>query len=139
MRNDTDTEYRFAESSTPISEYIGQNGHGDNVIEIAAHKSDFGTIVHEVRHGGQHARGELDIKSPKNYVIDHEIDAYRAQYSWSGQLECLFLDPADSRYSVFVEANVPYRKLISNIGEINYNFIIHIIEDWKYLYRSLIR
>ena len=66
-------------------------------------------------------------------------ELYKESDYWAGQLECLYLDPADSRYSVFVEVNVPYRKLISNIGEINYNFIIHIIEDWKYLYQSVSR
>jgi hypothetical protein len=43
------------------------------------------TIVHEVRHGGQIARGELVLeKNYSNYNYRHEIDAYKAQWSYIG-------------------------------------------------------
>lgn len=43
--------------------------------------------IHESRHGGQHARGELNIVTNTKYGIMDEVSAYRAQYSWNKKLE----------------------------------------------------
>lgn len=47
---------------------------------------NMGSRLHETRHGGQNARGEFNITTGANYGVADEIAAYRAQYSWSGNL-----------------------------------------------------
>ncbi|MCQ2210954.1 MAG: RHS repeat-associated core domain-containing protein, partial [Paludibacteraceae bacterium] len=46
---------------------------------------DKALIVHELRHCGQYARGQLN-KDKSNYNVNHEVDAYRAQLSFNGKL-----------------------------------------------------
>ncbi len=139
MRNDDNNEYRYVESNTPLSDYGGKNEACDDIIILYASESYFDSVVHESRHGGQHARGKLNIITKEDYGVAHEIDAYRAQYSWTGHIECLFLDPSDLRYLVYIKANVPYYHKIYNISEINYNFIAHIWEGKGYLYQPILR
>ena len=72
------------------------------------------TIVHEVRHGGQIARGELVLeKNYSNYNYRHEIDAYKAQWSYFGL--CL---PTKKNVN---------GQTITSPSQINKNFIYSII------------
>ena len=91
MRNDPDTEYRFVKSNTPeIRAAEEKNNNGDEVIAICY--NNFETRLHESRHGGQHARGEMDAAFFYGYGVMDEVDAYRAQYSWSGVYNYLYDD-----------------------------------------------
>ena len=139
MRNDTDTEYRFVKRQVPESEFIGINVAGHETI--AMYSSNFATLVHEIRHGGQHARGELDLVSKSNYVVEHEVEAYRAQFSWSGWFACKYFNPSDNDPSIQIYKlwGIPYIKTINNISSINNNFVSHIIENGDYLYPSIWR
>ncbi|CAM3179025.1 hypothetical protein DRF59_12970 [Chryseobacterium flavum] len=47
--------------------------------------SDTGLTLHEVRHGGQNARGEYNISTGQGYGVNDEVDAYKAQYSYDGK------------------------------------------------------
>ena len=80
MRNDTKTEYRY--KSAEEAEIYGENIDGKDVVFICF--ADFETKVHESRHGGQHARRELNLVKIKGYGVADEVDAYRAQYAWLG-------------------------------------------------------
>ena len=91
MRADTSIEYRFAKANdasnpagkgNPVTEIVGVNGKGDPIIGMFA-EPIMGSRLHEARHGGQIARGELNLDK-SNYVVSHEIEAYRAQFSWKG-------------------------------------------------------
>ena len=139
MRNDTDTEYRFVKCQIPESDFIGINVAGHETI--AMYSSNFATLVHEIRHGGQHARGELDLVSKSNYVVEHEVEAYRAQFSWSGWFACKYFNPSDNDPSIQIYKllGIPYIKTINNISSINNNFVSHIIENGDYLYPSIWR
>ena len=139
MRNDTDTEYRFVKCQIPESDFIGINVAGHETI--AMYSSNFETLVHEIRHGGQHARGELDLVSKSNYVVEHEVEAYRAQFSWSGWFACKYFNPSDNDPSIQIYKllGIPYIKTINNISSINNNFVSHIIENGDYLYPSIWR
>lgn len=48
------------------------------------------TVAHEVRHGGQVARGEMsydNMGNPQKYGVRKEVDAYKAQWGWDGFLK----------------------------------------------------
>ena len=45
---------------------------------------DMGSVLHESRHGGDVARGDLKYE---NYGVSHEVSAYKAQYAWDGILK----------------------------------------------------
>lgn len=67
------------------AEIKGKNIDGKDVVFI--YFEDFETMVHESRHGGQHARRELNLVKMKGYGVADEVDAYRAQYAWLGTYE----------------------------------------------------
>ena len=139
MRNDTNTEYLFLKAQEPKSDFLDVNEAGDE--KIAMYSCNFDTLVHEVRHGGQHAREELNIVNKSNYMVEHEVEAYRAQYSWTGRFACLYFNPSDNDPSVqiFKLWNIPYIKAINHISSINNNFVSHIMENGYYLYPPIWR
>ena len=87
MRNDKNTEYRYASAeskSNPAGEgNPNADGMGTNVVTMYVGKK-MGSKLHEGRHGGDIARGTLNTRT---YGVQDEISAYRAQYSWSGKFE----------------------------------------------------
>jgi RHS repeat-associated protein len=95
MRSDTKTEYRYAsinskearenELEGPTTMSTGTNEKGDNVVTMFT-ESNMRSSIHESRHGGDIARGDLEFNSTGGYGVSHEISAYRAQYSWNGKL-----------------------------------------------------
>lgn len=91
MRSNTTTEFRYGSANdkanpagvgNPDTEGTGKNAKGDNVVTMFA-ANNMGSTLHEQRHGGQIARGEL---TQSTYGVQEEIGAYRAQYAWDGKL-----------------------------------------------------
>ena len=94
------------------------------------------TIAHEIRHGEQIARGKLILKTDQsNYNTKHEVDAYRAQWSWSnngfylettlnenGQLITPFKINRKFIYTILnkqkklLYENLPYQKIHHSFG-----------------------
>ena len=137
MRNDADTEYRFIKSTTPKIRALEEtNNNGNEVIVISY--INFETRLHESRHGGQHAREEIDVVNFNGYGVMDEVDAYRAQYSWSGVYNYLYDDLSSEAILRRVNAGLnPLIGTISNIDNITPAFINRLIEDNNYLYPPL--
>jgi hypothetical protein len=134
MRNDTDTEYRFQRSSdllTTTLSYPNQLGHV--VVNVSAPNME--GRIHEIRHGGQYARNEIDLITFENYGVMDEVDAYRAQYSWIGEFNCNFRDPLDENpiNQAMSDANMLI-KSVTNINEITPNFVNQIYYNKEYIY-----
>ena len=100
---------------------------GTNAITMYCQDS-WGNIVHEMRHGGQIARGEYGFiqngveYSPDNrYGLSHEIDAYRAQYA----VEFIFK----------LNTVLGFQVEVTNINQINLLLIMLIgDESWNSMY-----
>ena len=137
MRNDPDTEYRFVKSNTPeIRAAEEKNNNGDEVIAICY--NNFETRLHESRHGGQHARGEMDAAFFNGYGVMDEVDAYRAQYSWSGVYNYFYDDLSSEAIQRRINAGInPLIGTISNIDSITPAFINRLMENNTYLYPPL--
>ncbi len=93
MRADESREYRF--ETVPGAQggdtyCAGTNNKGHQIITMSSATFDKlnGLSIHEVRHGGQIARGEwfYNGKTPENYGVMKEVDAYKAQWAWDGYL-----------------------------------------------------
>ena len=133
MRNDPNAEYRFLTNQEPKSTIIGCNDSNDEVI--ALYSSDFETRIHEIRHGGQHARGEIDLATGQNYGVNDEVDAYRAQYAWLGTYRYIFDDMSTNAIMRRRHAGIDlFFGTINNINLITPNFVNHLIENGQYLY-----
>lgn len=131
MRGDVDTEYRFIRSKT--SETYAKMESKTEVVYM--HFRDFETKIHEARHGGQHARGEINALNFQGYGVMDEVDSYRAQYSWRGVYHYSYDDTSE-----WAVMNRIYRGLnplvgtINNIRDITHAFVNHLYEDGTYLY-----
>ena len=79
MRDNAKTEFRFKKVGKDGKPGTTQKG---DVVTMAYNST--GTQVHESRHGGQNARGELNNVTGANYGVADEVSAYRAQYSYDG-------------------------------------------------------
>ena len=136
MRKDKDYEYRFIQNDSEEAELYGVNKDnspvttsiGDNKVGIFINIKSLDnlipdeTIAHEVRHGGQIARRKLVIDNNcSNYNYKHEIDAYRAQWSWG----------IDGIYVPTI--SYPNGQLITNPQQINKSLIDIIIDSEKKL------
>jgi len=98
MRDDESTQYSYSSVSSkkaeemriegPTTVSTGTNKKGHNVVTMFT-EGNMETKLHETRHGGQNARGEINISTGKGYGVSDEVSAYRAQYSWSGNLPYL--------------------------------------------------
>ena len=114
MRNDQNRRYTFEEG---LIEPEVTSIEGKTVL-IRIDIGKEGSYAHEMRHGGQIARGEWDFEkgTPNNrYGASHEIDAYRAEYSAVGGMcnDCwveLFQMPMEIRVKTIKEINVSYLK-----------------------------
>ena len=89
---------------------------------------DMGSVLHESRHGGDVARGDLKYE---NYGVSHEVSAYKAQYAWDGILK--FIDNPDQDVMIKrMYNNQPLNQcLIYNYNFIDSNMIknIHYVEN----------
>lgn len=141
MRNDGDTQYKYASASKPGTAGSGTNGNGHEVVTMYTERN-MGSQIHETRHGGQHSRGEVNAVTQDN-SITAEVSAYRAQYSWSGTLNLPTLDSStiptnivDFQTDIVNRALMDKNELplsvritnITNINQINSGVISNIVE-----------
>ncbi|MBR1935941.1 MAG: VCBS repeat-containing protein [Muribaculaceae bacterium] len=88
-----------------------------------------GSFVHEIKHGGQIALGLydfVDMMTPNSdFCTMFEVEAYRAQYAYAGELHILI-------YSDLLQ--IPMVTHVDNISAINEAFIRKIVENGHFLY-----
>ncbi|MBR6117784.1 MAG: RHS repeat-associated core domain-containing protein [Paludibacteraceae bacterium] len=120
MRNDGKNEYRFElDKNKPGT--TGKEEDGHQIITMYSNLETLDeTVAHEVRHGGQTARGEISYDNNnqiQNYDVEKEVDAYRAQWGWRGSPLQIPID--DGIHPMPVPANANYlditNKLIKSI------------------------
>jgi RHS repeat-associated protein len=98
MRGDGDTQYKYRSvgsqehkntgAAGPVTQPTGTNSRGHQVVTMFT-EGNMGSKLHETRHGGQNARGEINYTQNADgswaagnlYGVRDEISAYRAQYS----------------------------------------------------------
>lgn len=112
----------------PTTFHTGKNKKGDPIISIFSEKN-MGSILHENRHGGQHYRKELNIITGKGYGVNDEIDAYRAQYSWNGELEYRDNPDENTIQQRLLNVQPLYYNTIKNINQISVEIINSMVED----------
>ena len=121
MRNDEKNEYRFELDKNKPGTTGKEEKDGHQVITMYSNLETLDeTVAHEVRHGGQVARGEMsydNMGNPQKYEVRKEVDAYRAQWGWLGSPLGIPID--DGKYPMPVPANANYlditNKLIKSI------------------------
>ena len=121
MRNDGKNEYRFELDKNKPGTTGKEEKDGHQVITMYSNLETLDeTVAHEVRHGGQVARGEMsydNMGNPQKYGVRKEVDAYRAQWGWLGSPLGIPID--DGKYPMPVPANANYlditNKLIKSI------------------------
>lgn len=136
MRNDKTTEYKFSDTNSKEAKALGLNGpstlntgknsKGDATVTMFA-ENNTGSQVHEGRHGGQTARGELGA----NYGVSEEVSAYRAQYSFDGTLKYLDVNktPTITETLNSIKNNVnPLQNTIKSINLINSTFVNSLVD-----------
>lgn len=138
MRNDADYEYQFLATNDDRAKALGinenqpqtgkglskednanKNANGHQVIGMFYIAKDDGSLLHEARHGGQHARREMNVLTKEGYSLASEVDAYRAQWGWSGILDLPILHAQNLSRNITIE----YRY------EIDESLIRQITED----------
>ena len=137
MRNDKSTEYKYAkldgkEGKTlglkgPSTTLTGQNGKGDNVVTMFTEKN-MGNQIHETRHGGQNARGEFNVATGAGYGVADEVSAYRAQYSWDGQLQYRDQPSQPVMLQRMMRGQDPTIGTITNINQINGTIVNSMVD-----------
>lgn len=128
MINDTNNDYVFRDTSS--------NGGAPETIrsgssEITIYFDNYGTKIHESRHGGQIARKEYDLNSSggvtTNFGASKEISAYRAQLSAVGQL------PYEAYQNLTIPANVlnigKTKQVLNDVDEINNTFLQNLVDN----------
>jgi len=146
MRNNTSTEFRYASVNSeearnngiegPTTRETDTNGKGDAVVTMF-NESSMGKILHEGRHGGDIARGNLEFNNTGGYGVSHEVSAYRAEYSWSGKLQYREFMSGDSFFSVLkagytaASVNNQLTRTITNINAITPS-VVNSIGDGAY-------
>ena len=96
-----------------------------NLIKIYYQIYNIGSWAHEIRHGGQIARGELYVDY-SNYSCEHEVSAYRAQYANGGSFEVSVILPE--------LANIIMPIKVRSLKTIDCNFINRIYENNEKVY-----
>lgn len=90
MRKDKSHEYRFESVSSDKggdTYCAGINDRGHQIVVMSSNLDKLdGLTAHEVRHGGQVARGVMFYigVEPQNYGVMKEVEAYKAQWGWDG-------------------------------------------------------
>ena len=128
MREDKEREYQFGlnpekDNVAPSTQCTGINADGHQVILMTSNSEQINdALFHEVRHGGQIARGELLLDAYGNWInygVRKEVDAYKAQW---GRYRRLILPINDGSHVL------PEVKSINYYG-INKTMIHSITED----------
>jgi hypothetical protein len=104
MKSNTKVEFRYASANSknnpagvgaPVTTETGTDPVTGATNQVTMFVGNTGNKIHESRHGGDAARGTLDV-SPNsiNYGVNDEVSAYKAQYSYDGKLSYReYLDP----------------------------------------------
>jgi len=126
MRGDKTTEYRYGKASSkdnpsgrglPTTTLTGTNSTGDNVVTMFT-ESNMGSKLHESRHGGQNVRGEYNIVTGAGYGVADEVSAYRAQFSWNGELTFIDVNKEPTLQEMFDSHRTGTNPLLNTIKSI---------------------
>ena len=128
MRNDPNRRYTFQEADAPETTVLK-----DGTILMKISPETGGNFAHEIRHGGQVARGEYGYvknEPDSRYGASHEISAYRAQLSSYGKISYMPDYGGDKmiELKIAVYGQMHVWKTITNLDEISVNFIMSICE-----------
>lgn len=92
-------------------------------------EDNMGSKLHEGRHGGDVARGEL---TNDNYRVGHEISAYRAQYSWNGNFNYtpfVDFDDKNNLLQLTFEGINSFKKSVNNINKITPDLVKSLVDN----------
>jgi RHS repeat-associated protein len=128
MRNDPNRRYTFQEADAPETTVLKD---GTILMKISPETGE--NFAHEIRHGGQVARGEYGYvknEPDSRYGASHEISAYRAQLSSYGKISYMPDYGGDKmiELKIAVYGQMHVWKTITNLDEISVNFIMSICE-----------
>lgn len=138
MRGNKKTEFRYAKvndksngvKGAPNTDRTGVDKDG-NVTQVTMFtRGDMGSILHEGRHGGQEARGEMG-QHHENYGVQDEVSSYKAEYSWAGKLGFSDATKSPSMMEVFKSAQEhkdPLWNILNNINSITPNVVNSMLE-----------
>jgi len=131
MFDDPKNEYKYSiigEGEAPGAIFTGQNSNGMDIITMHV-EGTMESKIHESRHGGQHARGELNIVTSSGYGVKDEISAYRAEYSWDKKLEYRVLPSAESIKNMLgAGQKASGKSKVHNINQIHRLFIKELVD-----------
>jgi len=130
MRNDKTTEYKFAKAGSKsdgnsIKGTYNTKQTGDGIITMFVGK-DTALTLHEVKHGGQNARGEYNIETGQDYGVNDEVGAYKAQYSFEGKFiynSHNIKDQGNLLNQTLFKSGIFPKTIISDISGINANMV----------------
>jgi RHS repeat-associated protein len=149
MRNDHTKLYRLKNGRIGLTKKTGVDKQGRDIItmySIYTYKPELSDQellnrnmpiqLHEIRHGGQIARGEIQGFDEKGnplensgYNLDSEVSAYRVQYSWDGIFR---YNPSKKNIEEILK---------NDINKINRTFVENLFEwqggQQQFLYRGL--
>ena len=137
MKSDTKVEYKYASANSknnpsgpgsPTTAITGTDQSTGAANQITMFVGDADNQVHESRHGGDVARGTLQFNAIGGYGVSHEISAYRAQYSWNGQLQ--YRDQPDQAVMLqrMMIGQNPTIGKITNINQITGNVVNSMVD-----------
>ena len=129
MREDVYRNYVFQIINDDAQPQINISiNNGVTTVFINYDGTTYGAL-HESRHGGQIARNELlynEVGDFTNYNVRHEIEAYKAEFSYRGEL--YYTIKVQNEISAAFEAYLTAR--VSNIKEIKKNLIRKMYEPY---------
>ena len=108
----------------------------DGSVTINFDKDKIDALVHEIRHCGQYAREEMKINycdgptQTNDYDIDKEIDAYKAQVAYAGQLLLpKYIENPDRVTSFMIfhyGSNAGINFVVNHVTDIDVNMVMSI-------------
>jgi RHS repeat-associated protein len=136
MRNNPDYVFYYSGVTSETGQAFGIKGpttipgttdDGRNAILMFIEIDNLvSTSIHESRHGGDVARGDLRFNDTGGYTVNHEVSAYKAQYSYNGVLRYLDADKNPTSQDIVraLQTNTnPLASEIYNINNINANVV----------------
>lgn len=137
MFDDKKNEYKYSiieEGGAPAAQFTGKNEEKNLDVITMFVENTMESKIHESRHGGQHARGELNIVTGEGYGVNDEISAYRAQYSWNKNLQYVDLNVSDMVLSNRAKAGQdPGKGRVININQIHKTFVNKLVDPGQRL------
>ena len=137
MRKDNDFVYKFIKTS---------EGNWTEPIDdknIGVYYSTDDVLVHEIRHAGQYARKDMRIVDCEgsikthDYNIDMEIDAYKAQVAYNGELRVPMYLESPNFYQIQAIQNygesAGLNMFVDKVNDIDVDFIWSIRDTGKIL------